>query len=684
MNSAPKTSSSLHQEDGTSRVALSLPEEFLLMLLHEESGYFYQVPGWDLNCAVIGAVLADLSLRSRIDTDRDSLFVIDSTETGNSALDPILAEIANETDTHNSQYWIERLAPQAETIIDLTLERLVELKILEYHSGDFWTMARNAWDNELYANDFDDTTVEFVKTRIGKVIFNDEIPDPRDIIIISLINTCDVIRFIFQLDDKAEARVELICRMDLIARSIADAVSHSLAVPFLRRSTLTKKIPTVPFRKLLFNRHLRDGNISVVFADLAENYGPVFQLKPPLNPPLIFLAGEETNQWVHKRGRMYLRAKDYFSDFEQVYGASGVLPSLDGADHFRLRKSMAPAYSRSRLEGQLGILYHHAREQMASWKVGNSYPGTFMSRFMINAQLSQLMLSVDTQDIIEELMEFKERALMTHVIKVLPKFMLHTPGMRRRAKAVDTLLERVQSVHTPAQRIDCTRDLADDWLSLHASDPQFVPETTLRFHISAALVASVYLGDALSFALYAMASQPEIYDKIQHEADALFDNGDPSGEDFNLSAIDVTHRLLLECLRMYPIVPMSIRNVMNSCIVSDYELPIGSRIFIAATATHYMEKSFRSPFTFDIDRYQHPRNEHHGAGYAPYGLGTHTCLGSRWMELQLAINVLMVAHYFKLEVAPRNYKLKFNPIPSLKPSAKLKFRVAEQRRELPV
>ena len=47
---------------------------------------------------------------------------------------------------------------------------------------------------------------------------------------------------------------------------------------------------------------------------------------------------------------MYLRAKDYFSDFEKVYGASGVLPSLNGADHFRLRKSMQSAYSRGTLD----------------------------------------------------------------------------------------------------------------------------------------------------------------------------------------------------------------------------------------------------------------------------------------------------------------------------------------------
>ena len=88
-------------------------------------------------------------------------------------------------------------------------------------------------------------------------------------------------------------------------------------------------------------------------------------------------------------------------------------------------------------------------------------------------------------------MAYKERALLTHIIKALPKFMLKTPGMRRRSKAIDTLLERVQNVHTPAQRADSPRDLADDILSLHASNPQFVPESNLRFSLSAALIASV-------------------------------------------------------------------------------------------------------------------------------------------------------------------------------------------------
>ena len=57
---------------------LNLPEELVLMLLNEQTGYFHQVPGWNLNCAMVGAVLAELSLRSRIDTDLDSLVLVDS------------------------------------------------------------------------------------------------------------------------------------------------------------------------------------------------------------------------------------------------------------------------------------------------------------------------------------------------------------------------------------------------------------------------------------------------------------------------------------------------------------------------------------------------------------------------------------------------------------------------------
>ncbi|MXV95375.1 MAG: GPP34 family phosphoprotein [Gemmatimonadetes bacterium] len=167
-------------EEGLHTLQLSLPEELILMLLNEENGYFHQVPGWRLNCAVVGAVLAELSLLSRIDTDLESLFLVDASKTGDPALDPILEEIASESVQRNAQYWIERLAHRAESVIDLTLDRLVELKILEHHDGDFWTVARTVRHSDMYGDPEADTAGQFIKTRIGKAIFTDAIPYPRD------------------------------------------------------------------------------------------------------------------------------------------------------------------------------------------------------------------------------------------------------------------------------------------------------------------------------------------------------------------------------------------------------------------------------------------------------------------------------------------------------------------------
>jgi len=662
---------------------MRFPEELLLLLHVDETGYFVPIPPWKMSFALAGGVLMELSLENRIDSDLDSIMLTDPTPTGDEMLDLALEEIARSKQVHTPQYWVERIAQRGEAIIDTAVDRLVDKGILESDDGGFWSLSHKVSRTGRYPL-VDGWAGEEIKGRIFRVLFDDEIPEPRDVAIIGLVHYCDGFRGMLDAEEYelAEANIELYSGMDLIARAIALAVRGSR--PLRRRSRLTKQIPGVSLLEVLRTRHARTGNLPALFAELAEKHGPVFELRVPFAKPVTFLAGPQINHWSNRHGRMYLRARDYFADFEKVYGAAGVLPALDGTDHFRLRKAMAPAYSRRRLQSQVDQLFGYARGYMADWKVGESYQARHMCRRMINAQISPLSVSVDSQDIFDDLMEYKERALIVFMLQLLPAVSLKTPGMKRRAKAIDTLLSRVQNVHTPAQRAGCPRNLADDLLSINASDPQLVPESNLRFALSAALIASVYLGDAFSFVLYSMASQPEFYSRIRAEADALFGNGDPAGDAFTKDAVDVTQRFVAECLRLYPIVPISVRHVMNSCVVEGYELPVGTRVNIAQTAPHYMEDVFPDPLEFDIDRYLPPRNEHRGPGYAPYGVGTHRCLGFRWMELQLMINLLMIAHHFTLEVAPENYKHRIDPFPSMKPSSKLEFRVAEQVREFPV
>ena len=669
--------------DGVMTRSLTLIDELVLTLLNEESGYFRQVPGWNLNCAIVGGALAELSLIGRIDTDMMSLILMDKTPTGDPALDPILAKIAAADEQRNAQYWIERLAPEADAIIDTTLDRLVKLKILQHHDGDFWSLAGSAWRSGSVAGSEIGTAVEFVKFRLSRAIFEHEIPDPRDIIIIGLIQTCDVLRFIFELEEEDMERVEQVCKMDLIGRAISEAVGDNMVGPMFRRSALAKPIPRVSLLKAARSKHLRNGNLPALFAELFQEYGPVFEMRPPFAENMVVLAGPKANHWVHRQGRMHLRARDYLEDFEKVYGGVGLLPALDGADHFRYRKSIQPAYSRTRLEEYINSFMFEARREMATWNIGEKMSSTGMCRKLVNSTMSPYLVGIDSQDIVDDMHKFKDRALKTHIGKVLPKFMLKTPGMRRRAKLVPEVTDRILKVHTPAQREGCPRDLVDDLLTMHSNDRQFLPESNLRFVLSAPLIASMYVGDQLAFVVHQMLARPEYHEKISAEADAVFADGDPDVDKLTGATTDVTRRFISEVLRLYPIVPLSIRTVSNAAEFESYELAEGTKLFIATTATHYLDDVFPDPFTFDIDRYQAPRKEHVGTGYAPYGLGTHTCLGQRLTEMYLSVNLLMIAHYFKVEIRPKNYKLKVSMFPSQSPNKKLKFCIAERRHELP-
>ena len=665
--------------------ALGVPAEFLLTLLDSDTGYFRQVPGWTLNCAVAGAALAELSLQSSVDTDLDRLTLLDDTPTGEPVLDFVLSQITAEPREHPTQYWIERLAQHAELMIDLTLDRLQSLQVLEHHDGGFWTLTSDFRIGHHAAGDAD-TASDHVLARIEKAIFLDHVPDPRDIIVISLADACGVLRFMLQLDDAAEQRVRLICQMDLIGRAISEAVAENVALGLLNRSSLNQAIPKLPLRQIVLNRHLRRGNTPAAFAEFAEEHGPVFRLKPPApGKPYIFLAGPKVNRWFHRHGRMYLGATKYLQGLESAYNASGLLPALDGAEHFRMRRALQSSYSRALLEGSLETALRNARSHMCRWETGDTLDAVSMCRGLANSHVTPFLVGIDAESVAEDLMSYKLRALKTHVARVMPAFMLRTPGMKRKARVVDQWCNKIiearqaQSVHD-----GCPRHFANDVLSLHLSDPGFVPETNLGFLFSTPVLASLYVGDELSFIAYAMLSQPGIYERVQREADALFANGDPTPEDFSGPGIDVTRRLIMECLRLYPTVPMSLRTVMNSCVVEGHELPVGARVAIATTASHYMSEVFPDPHVFDIDRYLPERGEHRTPGYAPYGLGTHSCMGSNLVELQLSVSLLLLAYYFELQIQPVNYQLKISPFPSLSPTKKLKFTIAAQRNDLNV
>ena len=656
-------------------------EEILLLLLNEETGYFIPIPEWNMSCVFAGSVLIDLSLENRIDSDLETLILLDPTPTGDELLDPVLNEIVQDAQVHTPQYWVERIARHSDDISNMALDRLVKIGILTVDSGGFWTLSSKVARSRRYPT-MAGKSGEEIKSRIMRALFHDEIPDPRDLATIGLMNSCGGMHALLEPEEYelAEDRIKLFSGMDLIGRSIGAAVQSSYRPPASIRSVQRPSLPALSVFKMLSSRTFRSGNLPKFMAEKSKELGSIFQIRAPGRHMVVF-ASAELNRWVGHKGRLYLRTQDYLKDFQSEWGTARSIASMDGADHYRMRKAVQAGNSRAVVEDRLDEVLALGRRTFASWEIGKAVSGEMGCQQLISEQIAQLSVSAEPSDILDDLLKFEYRALLVHVYRILPRFMLRTPAMKRYHSRILELYALIHATHTPAQREGKRRDLVDDLMALHHADPQFLPETDLGFAFIAPIIAGHYLGSAMAFAIYELLANPHLLELIAAEADALFADGDPAGANLDSSTIDVTRRFVMETLRLHPVIPMHVRTAMNTFEVEGQEIPAYSRVLIAFTAAHFDERYFKDPETFDIERFAPSRNEHKQASgaYVPFGIGTHMCGGARWTELQMAANLLLIARHLELEMVPADYKLKINPLPKLSPNKKFKFRVLRYR-----
>lgn len=201
---------------------LTFAEE-LILLLNGEDGAPLPVQEDALACALVGALLMDLAFAYRIDTDLQTLVVTDQTPTGNPALDRILAKIAARPEAADTRTWIRELSvDEAAAIQEDLLSGLVERGILARRVDRFfWTLRtpRHPVVNGQAA--------QGIHRRIREVLHSDDIPDPRDIALIALLDACDLLPDLFPAQEikQCRARIEQLRLMDLIGRELAGAIA---------------------------------------------------------------------------------------------------------------------------------------------------------------------------------------------------------------------------------------------------------------------------------------------------------------------------------------------------------------------------------------------------------------------------------------------------------------------------
>ncbi len=664
---------------------LRFVEEIILLAHNEKTGEI----GGGLSSRIFhivlsGAVLMDLALENRIDTDPDRLMLVDSTPTGDALLDPTLARVAASSERRDTAFWIRETAKYGDEIMEAALARLQNYGILESDStaDGIFALVNRVSRSRRYPT-VDGEAVEEVRLRVMRALFTNDIPSPHDIVLICLANACGLLSTVLSKQelDEVQERLDLIRKMDLIARVVAGSVealeadAEPSAPPGLRSWTdlpCPRRLPII-------------GNLIGLMRDRRAYFlaqyralGPIFRIRT-LGADLIVMAGPEANRFVSK-GNSYFRTHEMWTSFNAYLGASRSMASIDGPEHLQMRRDHSDIYSVKVVEGRISEVVDIIEREISEWRSGVSMPGFRAFQRIFAGQIGYLTTGVFAREYIDDIVDFSNVTVATHLSRHVPKLALKLPRFRRAHKRVNELIGNILDPQGPDRREDRPPNLVDKLIELNKAQPHYISEADAKLSVLAPFIAGLDTAAAASaFMLYEALKDPELLRRMTEEADFLFRDGAPATGD--LRNLDVIRRAMMETLRLYPLSVVIFRKVANSFQFNGYSIPAGANVLVSYSLPHSMEEHWSNPSEFDIDRFGKERAEHtkEKGIYEPFGLGVHGCLGRSLAETLITVNIAAILHHVEPVLDPPGYRMKVRQLPGLHPHSSFRFRVSKKR-----
>ncbi len=206
----------------SSAKSITLVEEVVLLALDDHSGRLRPMPVLAFSYVLAGAALSDLALAGRIDTDPSQLMVLNPEPTGDPLLDDVLKTLVDGPTGKTTAYWLTKLSQDTRQIEDTAIDRLVERGVLKREERKLlWVIGRRRYPT------IDDHERVEVLTRLGQLILSEDLPDPRDAILISLLTGSHLALRIFAgpTYGARTERIQTLAQMDLVGREVGATVN---------------------------------------------------------------------------------------------------------------------------------------------------------------------------------------------------------------------------------------------------------------------------------------------------------------------------------------------------------------------------------------------------------------------------------------------------------------------------
>jgi cytochrome P450 len=376
----------------------------------------------------------------------------------------------------------------------------------------------------------------------------------------------------------------------------------------------------------------------------------------------------------HHRGLVMQRAK-------MVLG-QGLLTS-EAPLHLRQRRLAQPAFHRQRIAAYGQTIATYAEEMSIRWESGtvmDLHPEMLLLAVrIVGKTLFDTNVETEVQQIAEAVDSFM--GFLPLAFLPFPEVILNLPlpamkRIRQGQAYLDGLIYRMI-----AERRKDPRDRGDLLSMLLAAvdteegtggmtDKQVRDEC-----VTVMLAGHETTANALSFALWELARNPDVQERLYQECRAVLGPRAPAAEDYG--RLTYAAQVFAETIRIYPPVWVTARTAVEAYEYRGITIPRGAILLAPQIVAHRDPRFWDEPLRFDPRRF----TEENKAGrprfrYFPFGAGARQCIGEglAWMEGVLIL--ASVASNWKLSLPPDSpAELPLHPAISLRPKGGVRLHV---------
>lgn len=383
-------------------------------------------------------------------------------------------------------------------------------------------------------------------------------------------------------------------------------------------------------------------------ARLARAHGPVFKLSWGPASPVTYLVGPEANKFVLQTRRdAFSHDLGWTPQIGELLG-KGLL-NMDDPEHAAHRRLMNPAFSYAYMERYLPVMGRIIAERCAAWAAAGTVDLHAEARKITFDVAAETLVGLAAGPEVDTLRELFY-ALIGGDLGGGSEEQIWQRLMRVRDELGARLVRMIAArrASPPEAQTDILGTL------VHARDEQgrALSDAQLLGHVNILLVAGHETSTTLAaWLLFLLAHSPAYLARVRAELDAAMPDPAAPLTLEGVRALRLLGYAISETGRLCPPVAMVPRGVLADVEFGGYQIPAGTQLLLALSASHYMPELFADPERFDPERFAPPREEDKATPYslATFGGGPRICIGINFAQIEIRAMAAQILRAYDLE-----------------------------------